>query len=92
MANFLIVAGMVIVALCGELALFRIEARRHRPRVLDPGSYRFGVFGMMVYLVMYGVLTIVEKACLMIGKAPRLRHDDNFIDDYYIMNILHNDR
>jgi hypothetical protein len=92
MVNSLIAAAIIILALCGGLVVFRIEARQHKPRVLDPGSYRFGMFGMVVYFLMYAVVTVIEKVCLMVGMAPRLRLDDDFIDDYYIVNILHDDK
>lgn len=92
MIDILIGAGTVVVALCAALALFRIEARQHRTSLLKSASYKFGLLGMVVYLVMYGVLTIIEKVCFMIGKAPKLDPDDDFIDDYYIINILHEDK
>ena len=79
MAPIIITTGIVILALCAGLVVFRIEARRYRPRILDLGSYRFGVFGMVVYLAMYGVLTVIEKVCLIIGKASRLHPDGNLV-------------
>jgi hypothetical protein len=97
MANGLIAAGIAIVALCGGLVLFRIEARQHRSRVLDPGSYRFGVFGMVVYLALYGVLTVIEKVCFTMEKAPRLDPDDGlYFDPAYrnsnSMNVFGTDK
>ena len=76
MANGLIAAGIAIVALCGGLVLFRIEARQHRTSLLNPGSYRFGVFGMVVYLALYGVLTVIEKLCFGIGQVEVLPYPD----------------
>lgn len=81
MVNGLIAAGVVVVALCGGLVLFRIEARQHRTSVLKPTSYKFGLAGMVVYLVMYGVLTVIEKVCSMIGKTPKLDPDDDLYFD-----------
>ena len=76
MVNGLIAAGVVVVALCGGLVLFRIEARQHRTTLLKPASYKFGLLGMVVYLVMYGVLTVIEKACLGMGKVEVLPKPD----------------
>ena len=81
MVDILIAAGTVVVALCAALALFRIEARQHRTSLLKPASYKFDLVGMVVYLVMYGVLTIIEKVCFMIGKTPKLDPDDDLYFD-----------
>jgi uncharacterized membrane protein YbhN (UPF0104 family) len=78
MAPIIITTGIVILALCGGLILFRIEARRHRPKMLDPGSYRFGVLGMVVYIVMYGILTVIEKLCFGISRI-RIGLRDNLV-------------
>ena len=97
MANGLITAGIVIVALCGGLVLFRIEARQHRTSLLNPGSYRFGMFGMVVYLALYGLLTVIEKVCFTLGKAPRFDPDDGlYFDPAYrnsnSMNVFGTDK
>ena len=96
MVDILIAAAIVIVALCAALALFRIEARQHRTSLLKPASYKFGLLGMVVYLVMYGVLTIIEKVSSMIGKTPKLDPDDDlYFDPAYrncnTMNVFHRD-
>jgi len=72
MMNGLIAGGIGIAALCAGLFVFKMEARQNRKSVLDCRSYRFGFLGMVVYLVMYGVLTVIEKACFGIGKVEVL--------------------
>ena len=83
MVNGLITAGILIVALCGGLVLFRIEARQHKTSVLKPSSYKFGLVGMVVYLVMYAVLTVIEKVCFGIGKIPRKTEKDTKTEEAY---------
>jgi hypothetical protein len=95
MANGVITAGMVIVALYGGFVLFRIEARQHRTSLVKPGSYRFGVFGMVVYLVLYGVLTVIEKVCFTMGKASKFHSHGDLIYDpkffWHPWNVFYED-
>ncbi|MFH1673355.1 MAG: hypothetical protein ABIF87_08020 [Pseudomonadota bacterium] len=71
-----IIISLIVTALCAALVLFRIEARQKRTNVLKPSSYKFGLLGMVVYLVVYALLTVIEKMCFGIGKIPPQRQED----------------
>lgn len=75
MDKFIIIT-LVVTALCAALVLFRIEARQKRTNVLKPSSYKFGPLGMVVYIVVYSLLTVVEKVCFTFGKTPPRQQED----------------
>lgn len=74
--NKFIIISLIVAGLGAALVLFRIEARQKRTSVLRPSSYKFGLLGMVVYLVMYGVLTVIEKLCFGIGRVEVLPEPD----------------
>ena len=75
-----VIISLVVTVLCAVLVLFRIEARQKRTSVLKPSSYKFGLLGMVVYLVVYALLTLVEKLCFGVGRI-RLSTRDNIVYD-----------
>ncbi len=79
------------MALCGGLVLFRVEARQHRTSVLNPSSYKFGLAGMVVYLVMYGVLVLIEEVCFGIGRIPaKAQWERQFYKTIRLHGLSHN--
>ena len=55
------------------------------------------MFGMVVYLALYGLLTVIEKVCFTLGKAPRFDPDDGlYFDPAYrnsnSMNVFGTDK